>query len=67
MMPYDNEFRNTRNMGSPYPNLPTEPIGWKALVEPAKDAYWLARRNGKSETEALLAALDVAVAAATDQ
>ena len=54
-------------MGSPYPNLPTEPIGWKALVEPAKDAYWLARRNGKSETEALLAALDVAVAAATDQ
>lgn len=47
---------------SPYPNLPTEPRGWRAIVEPAKDAYWLARRNGKDETSALLAALDVALA-----
>lgn len=66
-MAYDNAFKNARHMGSPYPNLPTEPVGWKAIVEPAKDAYWKARRDGKTETEALLAALDVAVAAATDQ
>lgn len=45
-----------------FPNLPTDMRGWTAIIEPAKDAYWLARRNGKSETDALLAALDVAVA-----
>lgn len=50
-----------------YPNLPTEPVAWKKIVEPAKDAYWRARRDGKDETGALMEALDVAVAAATDQ
>lgn len=50
-----------------YPNLPTEPIGWKAIVEPAKDAYWNARRDGADETSALLHALDVAVALASTQ
>lgn len=54
-------------MNSPYPNLPSTAPGWKAIVEPAKDAYWLARRSGKDETGALLAALDVAVALAGRQ
>ena len=54
-------------MSSPYPNLPTTTIGWQKIIEPAKDAYWKARRNGKDETSALLAALDVAVAAVTGQ
>lgn len=54
-------------MSSPYPNLPSDQIGWKAIVEPAKDAYWLARRNGKDETAALLTALDTAVALAAGQ
>jgi hypothetical protein len=44
------------DVSSPYP-----------IIEPAKDAYWKARRDGKDETSALLAALDVAVAAATGQ
>lgn len=47
-----------------YPSLPTDVVGWKAIVEPAKDAYWTARRNGKSESDALLAAIDVAIAIA---
>ena len=42
-----------------YANLPTNAPGWQALVEPAKDAYWKARRDGKDETSALLAAIDV--------
>lgn len=46
--------------------LPTEPIGWKAIVGPAKDAYWNARRDGADETSALLHALDVAVALASN-
>lgn len=54
-------------MTSPYQNLPSDAAGWKAIVEPAKDAYWTARRSGKDETGALLAALDVAVATATGQ
>lgn len=49
----------------PYPNLPADVVGWREIVEPAKDAYWLARRHGSDETSALLAALDVAVAKAT--
>jgi len=48
-------------MTKPFPNLPSAPDGWKAIVEPAKDAYWKARRDGKDETAALLAALDVAL------
>jgi hypothetical protein len=48
-----------------YAFLPTDAPGWKAIVEAAKDAYWLSRRNGKTETEALLSALDVAIAVAT--
>ena len=51
----------------PYGNLPTDEKGWFEIVEPAKDAYWLSRRNGKDETSALLSALDVAIAAATGQ
>jgi hypothetical protein len=54
-------------MSMKFKNLPADTAGWQAIVEPAKDAYWLARRNGKDETHALLAALDVAVAAATEQ
>ena len=51
-------------MSTPYQNLPADPVGWKAIVEPAKDAYWKARRDGADETTALLRALDVAVATA---
>lgn len=51
----------------PYRNLPSDEKGWREIVEPAKDAYWLSRRNGKDETAALLSALDVAIAAATGQ
>lgn len=51
---------NLRNF--PHANLPSDLQGWKAIVEPVKDAYWLARRNGKDETGALLAALDAALA-----
>lgn len=50
-----------------YKSLPQDEPGWRAIVEPAKDAYWQARRDNKTETEALLAALDVAVAIATGQ
>lgn len=46
-----------------YAALPTDVKGWREIVEPAKDAYWLSRRNGKDETSALLNALDVAIAA----
>jgi hypothetical protein len=56
-----------RDAGNPYYNLPQTAVGWQKIVEPAKDAYWTARRNGKDETRALLAALDIAVAAATDE
>lgn len=55
------------NRTHPYGNLPTDEKGWREIVEPAKDAYWLSRRNGKDETAALLNALDVAIAAATGQ
>lgn len=34
---------------------------WSKIAEPAKDAYWQARRNGEDETAALLAALKVAI------
>jgi hypothetical protein len=46
-----------------YANLPTDAKGWSEIVEPAKDAYWRSRRNGDNETAALLAALNVAIAA----
>ncbi len=54
-------------MGHNFRSLPTSDFGWREIVEPAKDAYWKARRDGKDETAALLAALDVAIGAATDQ
>lgn len=49
-------------MSSPHPNLPRDVIGWQKTIKPAQDAYWKARREGKSEADALLAALDVALA-----
>jgi len=54
---------------SPHASVVQQPApkGWREIVEPAKDAYWLSRRNGKDETSALLSALDVAIAAATEQ
>lgn len=50
-----------------FQGLPADAVGWQAIVEPAKDAYWLARRNGHNENTALLEALDIAVAKATGQ
>jgi hypothetical protein len=50
-----------------YRNLPTDAKGWSEVVEPAKDAYWRSRRNGRDETSALLAALDVDIAASAKQ
>lgn len=52
-------------MSEPHKNLPSD--GWHSIVESAKDAYWMARRNGRDENGALLAALDVAVAVATGE
>ena len=54
-------------MSNKFKNLPKDMRGWQAIVEPAKDAYWLARRNGKDETHALLAALDMALADTTQR
>jgi hypothetical protein len=54
-------------MTLPYKNLPQDTVGWRDIAEPAKDAYWTARRHGKDETQALLTALDAAVAAVTGQ
>lgn len=34
---------------------------WSKISKPAQDAYWEARRAGKSESEALLEALKVAI------
>jgi len=42
-------------------------VGWKEITHAAKNAYWKARREDKTENEALLAALDVAVGLATEQ
>lgn len=42
----------------PYPNLPTNSSTWNSLIEPAKDAYWNARREDRTENDALLCALD---------
>lgn len=39
-------------------NIPTDFGGWRKIQERAKNLYWLSRRNGKSENEALLAVLD---------
>jgi hypothetical protein len=61
------DYRDGYWLNRPFPNLSSTPGGWRAIVEPAKDAYWKARRDGKDETSALLAALDIAVAAATNQ
>lgn len=46
------------NEHNPFSNLPCGPTAWQAIVEPAKDAYWKARRENKTETEALLTALN---------
>jgi len=59
--------KHTNQINYMHKSLPSDAVGWKEIVEPAKDAYWLARRNGRDETSALLAALDVGVAAATGQ
>lgn len=34
---------------------------WSKIAEPAKDAYWKARREGADETAALLLALKIAI------
>jgi hypothetical protein len=39
-------------------NIPDDLVGWRKIQERAKNLYWLSRRNGKSENEALLAVLD---------
>jgi hypothetical protein len=41
-----------------FKNLPTTQSGWNAIVEPLKDIYWNARREGETENNALLFALD---------
>lgn len=41
-----------------FKHLPTDARGWDAIVEPIKTVYWDARRNDKTENEALLFALD---------
>jgi hypothetical protein len=48
-------------MAHDYKHLPQNVAGWREIVESAKDAYWLARRDGRSETDALLRALDMAI------
>lgn len=40
---------------------------WSKIAEPAKDAYWKARREGADETAALILALKVAIEAAKDR
>jgi hypothetical protein len=42
-------------------------VEWSKIAAPAKEAYWQARYHGKDENGALFAALDVAIAAATEQ
>lgn len=39
-------------------NIPHDIVGWRKIQERAKNLYWISRRNGKSENEALLAVLD---------
>jgi hypothetical protein len=39
-------------------DIPNDLVGWRKIQERAKNLYWLSRRNGKSENEALLAVLD---------
>jgi hypothetical protein len=39
-------------------NIPTDIVGWRKIQERAKNLYWLSRRNGKTENEALLVVLD---------
>lgn len=39
-------------------NLPADLAGWRNAIERAKNIYWMSRRNGKNENEALLAVLD---------
>lgn len=51
------------NIYNPYQYLPTSPSQWNDIIEPAKDVYWTSRRNNKTETEALLMALNEAFGA----
>ncbi len=39
-------------------NIPADIAGWRKIQDRAKNLYWLSRRNGKSENEALSAVLD---------
>jgi hypothetical protein len=39
-------------------NIPHDIGGWRQIQDRAKNLYWLSRRNGKTENEALLAVLD---------
>ena len=51
-------MKNPYYDNNPYFHLPKMPTEWQALIEPAKDAYWEARRDNRSETDALLAGLN---------
>jgi hypothetical protein len=39
-------------------DLPDDLAGWREATERAKNIYWMARRDGKSENDALYAVLD---------
>lgn len=39
-------------------DIPDDIAGWRAATERAKNIYWLKRRDGATENEALLAVLD---------
>lgn len=43
------------------PSAPKNLSGWRETVQRAKDTYWLQRRHGKSENDALIAAIDDAL------
>jgi hypothetical protein len=45
----------------PHPRKIMPTGGWKWHTEQAKDIYWKARRDGATENEALVRALDAAL------
>lgn len=57
----ERESKGPTMSNSPYRSLPADAPGWKKIVEPAKNAYWEARRDGRDENSALLRALDTAI------
>lgn len=50
---------STFSLGHRFSHLPTRADTWNAEVEPAVERYWRNRRDGGTENDALLAALDL--------